>query len=479
MKISTISVQVAILGALVSSLHAKDPVLTTPGTASWTTEATTTGTRTVFTLSKNTVFNWEELNLKSGSEMVFNFTGGKTVVNFLGGTGTHFIDGAVTSNGIVAFFSPTASLEVNGSIIAKGVTLSTLNTNADDFSSGNGYKMSGGGKFKYLTVNGNVEALDGDVVLGGERVRIGATAKITASQDVLIGAGKEISIAGSGERKLKAEDGFGYVLHLGETKGSRIEVAAGRGVSNQGTLNTGKGRIFLEVGEGGMITNESSGVIVGDAVFNGDYDSTGVILVPDEGDAIPAAGDSTLTFPKLSRPDGTNVSSAPQTVSYSVPISASSDAGRDSVDAGRNAVDTSRNTADAGSYTSGGFRGGAGGSPVETGGNPVSVSGTVATGGSTVATVSETGAGNATPVTSGVSVTAQKSARVEAGGRPGTAPQLVTHRVPMSASAGGGRDFSYSAQAAKRAAQNAKSKSLLQRSSFFGMRGGNTSIAKR
>ncbi|MBC7980663.1 MAG: hypothetical protein H7Y36_08895 [Armatimonadetes bacterium] len=368
MKLSTILVQAAFLGALASSLHAKDPVLTTPGTATWTTETTATGTRTVFTLSKNTVFDWEQLNLKSGSELVFNFTDGKTVVNFLGGTGTHVIDGAVTSNGIVAFFSPSADLEVNGSIIAKGVTLSTLKSDAADFSDGNGYKMTGPGGFNYLTVNGRVEATDGDVVLGGERVIVGDTARIKSSQDVLIGGGRDISVAGSGERRLKEESGFGFVLHLGETRASRIEVAAGREISNQGSLNSGNGRIFLEVGEGGLITNESSGVIVGNAVFNGEYDSDGVILVPDEGDAVPAVNEATLTIPKLTRPDGTKVSTAPQTIRYSVPMSASGDAGRDS---------------------------------------------------------------------------------------------------------------SHSERADKRVAQNSSSKSLLQRSSFFGMRGGNTAVAKR
>jgi hypothetical protein len=330
MKLFTIPIRVAIVGSLAGILHAKDPVLTTPGTATWTTEATATGTRTVFTLTKDTVLDWEQLDLKSGSEMVFHFTDGKTVVNFLSGSRTHLIDGAVTSNGIVAFFSPTADLEVNGSIIAKGVTLSTLNSDAADFSDGNGYKMSGKGGFSFLTVNGRVEASGGDVVLAGERVIVGDTAQILASQDVLIGGGREISVAAAGERRLKEESGFGFVLHLGETRASRIEVAAGREISNQGSLNVGKGRIFLEVGDGGLITNESSGVIVGNAVFEGKYDPQGTVLLPDEGDAAPAVNEATLTLPKLTRPDGTKVNAAPQTMKYTVPMSATGDAKRDS-----------------------------------------------------------------------------------------------------------------------------------------------------
>ncbi len=330
MKLFTLLASLSVLCPIAGILHAQEPVLSTPGTATWTTETTATGTRTVFNLTNNTVFDWQRLNLKNGSEMVFNFTGGKTVVNFLGGTRTHRIDGAVTSNGIVAFFSPSADLQVNGSIIAKGVTLATLNADAADVSDGDGFKMSGKGGFNYLTVNGRVEATDGDVVLGGERVIVGSGAKLQGSRDVLIGGGREISVAASGDRRLKEESGVGFVLHLGESRASRIEMVAGSEIRNQGTINAQNGQIFLEVGEDGSITNESAGVIVGNAVFEGDYNSSGPVLVPDEGDASPAINEGTLTLPKLSRPDGTKVNSEPQTLKYTVPISATGDARRDS-----------------------------------------------------------------------------------------------------------------------------------------------------
>ncbi len=330
MKAFTPALRAIILITLTSNLHAQEPVLSTPGTATWTTETTATGTRTVFTLTNNTVFDWQQLNVKSGSELVFNFVGGKSVVNFLNGTGTHLINGSVTSNGIVAFFSPNASLRVNGSIIAKGVTLATLNADAADFSDGNGYELTGPGGENVLRVNGRIEATDGDVVLGGEQVSIGSAARIQASQSVLIGGGISLSVGTSGNRKLKENSGLGYVLHKGETRGSRIEVAAGKAINNKGRLDAGTGKIFLEVGEGGLITNESNGIIVGDAAFDGEVDQGGLILVPDDGDAVPAVSEASLTLPELTRPDGTKVNKDPQTIKYSVPMSASSDAGRDS-----------------------------------------------------------------------------------------------------------------------------------------------------
>lgn len=349
MKPSQLFTTYAALCLSMAALHAQDPVLTTPGTASWTSQSTATGTRTVFTLTANTVLNWDQLNLASGSEMVFDFAGGNTVVNFLNGTGTHFINGSITSNGIVAFFSPKAGLEVNGSIIAKGVTLATLNADASAFSEGN-YEMTGVAGFKYLRINGHVEATGGDVVLGGERIIIGGGARIKASQDALIAAGRNVSVSATGDRRIKETSGVGFVLHKGVTGASRIEVTAGKEINNQGTFDPGQGRIFLTVGSDGLITNESSGVIVANAVFDGAYDPTGPVLVPDEGDAAPAVNESTLTIPSLKRPDGTKVgvtvpdttdaaapgqegarvSTAPRTITYSVPMSASGDAQRDS-----------------------------------------------------------------------------------------------------------------------------------------------------
>jgi hypothetical protein len=330
MKAFTPAIRSIILISLTSSLHAQSPVLSTPGTATWTTEATASGTRTVFTLTNNTVLDWQQLNVKSGSELVFNFVGGKSVVNFLNGTGTHLIDGSVTSNGIVAFFSPNASLRVNGSIIAQGVTLATLKADAADFSDGNGYELTGLSGKNVLRVNGRIEATDGDVVLGGEQVSVGNAARIQASQSVLIGGGLSLSVGSSGDRKLKENSGLGYVLNRGETRGSSIEVAAGKEIYNKGRLDAGNGKIFLTVGEGGLITNESTGVIVGDAAFDGAVDQGGLILVPDDGDGVPVVGEASLTLPKLTRPNGTKVNKEPKALKYSVPMSASSDAGRDS-----------------------------------------------------------------------------------------------------------------------------------------------------
>lgn len=325
----TLHLRMGLIGLLTGVAAGQGPVLVTPGTATWVTRETTKGTRTVFTISKNTILDWDSLNLDRGSKLVFKFNGGERVLNHLGGTGNHVIDGTVTSNGIVAFFSPKADLTINGSITAKGVTVATLGANSKNFSSGGGYHLKGNSDFNYLTVNGRISATDGDVLIAGERVIVDGDGRIQASQAVRIAGGRDISVSGSGDRRIKDNSGSGYVLHLGETKASRIEVAAGREIRNQGKIDAGSGRIFMKVGELGQITNDSTGLIVGDAVFEGAYDAHGVVLVPDEADAVPAVSEGRLIIPSLTRP-GRSGSSDSQTISYSGPVSATEDAGRDS-----------------------------------------------------------------------------------------------------------------------------------------------------
>ena len=58
-------------------------------------------------------------------------------------------------------------------------------------------------------------------------------------------------------------------------------------------------------------------------------------------------------------------------------------------------------------------------------------------------------------------------------------PRTAAYSLPVSSSNAARRDSSYSEQAEKRLAQRGAAKLMLQRSSFFGMRGGNTALAKR
>jgi len=316
------------LGLLSGALPAQDPVLSTPGTATWETFETDAGLRTVFTIHDDTIFDWGEFHLASGSEMVFDFVGGDSVLNLLGGDGAHIIDGSVSGNGAIGFIAPGGDLYVGGSIIADEVTLSTLGVDGADFLDGNGFRLSSTGSGGRLDVSGRVEATAGDVILASERARIRAGAELAASGAIRMAGAEQVDVNPSGEQRFDGVVGDGFILHLGASRASRIEVAAGTEVANHGIIGREDARIFLEVGEGGEITNEGSGLILGETIFEGAIQNESRELTPDEGDASQVVSDARLRLPALKNPDGSEFSKT-RTVSYRGATSASADSARD------------------------------------------------------------------------------------------------------------------------------------------------------
>lgn len=312
---------------------AQSPTLLTPGTSTESVETISTGTRTTFSLTGNTILSWEQLNLAEGSELIYDFQSGDRVLNLLSGSKRHTIAGTVTSNGIVGFFSPNANFDIKGSITAKGVVLATLNTDADDFFSGNSYSLNGDAA-KTLMVSGNVTATDGDVVLSGSRIYIKGSSKVEASDSVLIGGGTDMRISKGGERKLEITSDDGSVINLGVIQAPQIETASGRTISNGGVIDAGSGKVFIDVGEGMEITNDSTGVILADSVFSSEVIRAGIVIIPNEGDSAAGLSSGTLNMPMLKRPDGSVVSEK-RAVRTSVPVSASGDGGRDTASSSR------------------------------------------------------------------------------------------------------------------------------------------------
>lgn len=317
---------------LLAPLHAQTPgtpVLSTPGSATWVSQPTPSGTRTVFTINSNSILDWNGFNLPFGSELIFDFVGGNSVVNMLNGTGANVLAGSVTSNGNVGFFSPNAPLVVTGSVTAKSVTLSTLNVDKAAFMSGGDFTLSGG-SLKNLSVTGSIKATDGDIVLAGRSVELGDDGRLNAKGAAFIAGGTEVKISREGTQRLKQTGDQGFVLHLGKTRASHIEIAAGRQISNEGTLNVGVGsqRIFLEVGKNGKVTKDSKGIIIGNLTVNGKLEVRTSALERNDGDSASAISTSTLKLPALKRPDGTNVASSRMMVNHT-PMSANADGGRD------------------------------------------------------------------------------------------------------------------------------------------------------
>jgi hypothetical protein len=304
------------------------PVLTTPGTATWSTELTAGGSRTVFTITGNTVLDWGQFNLADGNELVFDFVSGESVANLLGSNGTNIIAGNVSSNGNIAFYSPGADLLVTGNVVGKSVTLATLSPDA----AGDGvFTLGGAGSGGHLRLTGSVEATGGDVLLAGSSTQVFNGARITATGAVLMAAGTKVTVdPNRSGAKLRAEGGDGFVLHMGETRAARIEVAAGREIQNGGRLDVGSKsqRIFLEIGSGGKILQTGSAIVVGDVTVNGKISRKDVDFGGHDGDSAAALSESSLNMPSIKRPDGSKATKA-RTIVNSSTTSASADGGRD------------------------------------------------------------------------------------------------------------------------------------------------------
>lgn len=302
------------------------PVVEGPGAVNCGCTAIAGGTRTTYSVAGDTVLRWTDFHLGAGDELIFDFANADdSVANLLLGS-THRIDGLVQSNGRVGFFAQ-GDLSVSGRVEAREVTLSALDLqDPAAFLDGGDFAMQGD-VLRQLAVTGEVEATAGDVRLAGDLVRVSGDAGLQADGAVRIGAGQQVAMAASGQRRVSATGGVGVLLHLGDTRGAELELVASGELANAGRLEAaaGFGKVYLEVGNGGTILNEGTGVIIGQPVITGNFDSDGVILGPDADDTLPVVNSSVVRIPTVKRPDG-SVAAKARTVETTAAASASADA---------------------------------------------------------------------------------------------------------------------------------------------------------
>ena len=310
--------------------QASNFAISTPGSATWETFDTEFGSKTVFRIESDTVLNWDDFQLGSGSELVFDFVGGSVVTNQLAGGGIKSIDGNVISNGVVGFFAPEGDIMVNGSITAKGVVVSTLEGDASILTQGGILQQAVDTPGGQVRVNGEIRATGGDVLLAGQEVVMRPTAVIEATGSVLVAGSAMVGVSLTGDQMLSSEGESGSIRHLGQVMASRVEMVAGSSLRNGGQIDAGAGKVFLTVGESGQIKERATAVIVGDSVMDGlilSGKEVDMVAVEIDGDAAAAVSDASLRMPALRRPDGSTVSGS-RTVTSTSTMSASTDAAR-------------------------------------------------------------------------------------------------------------------------------------------------------
>jgi hypothetical protein len=310
--------------------QASNFAVSTPGSATWEVFETDLGSKTVFRIESDTVLNWDDFQLGSGSELVFDFVGGSVVTNQLAGGGVKSIDGNVISNGVVGFFAPEGDIIVNGSITAKGVVVSTLEGDATVMTQGGVLQQAADSPGGQVRVTGDIRATGGDVLLAGREVVMRSTAVIEATGSVLVAGSAMVGVSLTGDQMLASEGESGSIRHLGQVMASRVEMVAGSSLRNGGQIDAGAGKVFLTVGESGQIKERATAVIVGDSAMDGLIVSgkeVDMVAVEIEGDSTAAVSDASLRMPALRRPDGSTVSGS-RTVTSTSTMSASSDAAK-------------------------------------------------------------------------------------------------------------------------------------------------------
>lgn len=173
-----------------------------------------------------------------------------------------------------------------------------------------------------LRVTGKVEATDGDVLLVAPVVQVGGGAEVEATGAARVGGATGIEVLPSGNRRLEAT-GEGLILHLGKSRANSIEWVAGSEVVQAGRVEAGAGagKIFLEVGAGGRIRQEGTGVMLGDLEVSGVFEEQGVVFQSDDGDTAGGVASTSLKMPEVRRPGGQVVAER-RVVTKMVPMTA-------------------------------------------------------------------------------------------------------------------------------------------------------------
>lgn len=151
-------------------------------------------------------------------------------INRVTGTNPSEIYGTLTSNGRLVLVNPYGITVGAGAVVdTAGFTASTLRMSEADAIAGR-LRFQREGDPGLLTVNGNIVARGGDVVLVSRNIEVGRTAVVEARDDgnVILAAGNKVEITGRGLEGISFEvqAGNAQARNLGQLRGNAVGIFA-------------------------------------------------------------------------------------------------------------------------------------------------------------------------------------------------------------------------------------------------------------
>lgn len=204
--------------------------------------------------TRHSAINWQSFSVPAGSITRFiQPSATSTSINRVIGDDPSAIYGTVWSNGNLVLVNPHGIAVGAGAVVdTNGFTASTLPMSEADAIAG---RMVFQGAGAALTVDGQVLARGGDVVLVGSNVQAGRGAVVQSEGATILAAGERVEVTGRG------------------LEGIRMEVKAGNRAVNLGTLKGDAVGIFADtLRHSGQIEAVSSSTTGGKVLLQGEGD---------------------------------------------------------------------------------------------------------------------------------------------------------------------------------------------------------------
>ncbi|MCC2633163.1 MAG: hypothetical protein K0S48_1049, partial [Ramlibacter sp.] len=205
--------------------------------------------------------NWQSFSIPAGSVTRFvQPTRDSTSINRVLGNDPSAIFGTLRSNGKLVLVNQSGIAVGAGAVVdTAGFTASTLGMSDEDAASGR--LRFAGDSAGALTVDGNIVARSGDIVLIAPNVRTGEAALVQSNGATVLAAGRKVEITGRGLEGIHLEVQAGdKAVNLGTLKGDAVGIFA-RTLRHSGLVEA---RALTD--EGGKVVLQATG---GDAMVSG------------------------------------------------------------------------------------------------------------------------------------------------------------------------------------------------------------------